>query len=87
MSAPKALTLMKVLMTFLLGELKENVRPIDTTVDGIVSPSDGIICQLGQIDNHKLLQAKGRYYDVGQLLADSENGSFFADGSFATVCI
>ncbi|MGO2624416.1 MULTISPECIES: archaetidylserine decarboxylase [unclassified Psychrobacter] len=70
---------------FFTRELKENVRPIDTTVDGIVSPADGIISQLGQIDNHKLLQAKGRYYDVGQLLADSEDGSYFADGSFATV--
>jgi len=70
---------------FFTRELKEDVRPIDTTVDGIVSPADGIISQLGQIDNHKLLQAKGRYYDIGQLLADSEDGSYFADGSFATV--
>ena len=32
-----------------------------------------------------MLQAKGRHYDVGQLLADSEDGRYFADGSFATV--
>lgn len=70
---------------FFTRELKGDVRPIDTTTDGIVSPADGIISQLGQIDDHKLLQAKGRYYDVGQLLADSEDGHYFADGSFATV--
>ena len=70
---------------FFTRELKGDVRPIDTTADGIVSPADGIISQLGQIDDHKLLQAKGRYYDVGQLLADSEDGHYFADGSFATV--
>ena len=70
---------------FFTRELKGDARPIDTTADGIVSPADGIISQLGQIDDHKLLQAKGRYYDVGQLLADSEDGHYFADGSFATV--
>ncbi|WP_201536815.1 archaetidylserine decarboxylase [Psychrobacter immobilis] len=70
---------------FFTRELKHDARPIDTTADGIVSPADGIISQLGQIDDHKVLQAKGRYYDVGQLLADSEDGRYFADGSFATV--
>ena len=32
-----------------------------------------------------MLQARGRHYDVGQLLADSEDGRYFADGSFATI--
>lgn len=70
---------------FFTRELKEDARPIDITADGIVSPADGIISQLGQIGEQKVLQAKGRYYDVGQLLADSEDGRYFADGSFATV--
>ena len=70
---------------FFTRELKEDARPIDTTADGIVSPADGVISQLGQINDHKMLQAKGRHYDIGQLLADSEDGRYFADGSFATV--
>ena len=70
---------------FFTRELKEDARLIDPTTQGIVSPADGIISQLGQIEDHKLLQAKGRHYDIGQLLADSEDGSYFADGSFATV--
>lgn len=70
---------------FFTRELKEDARTIDPTANGIVSPADGIISQLGQIEDHKLLQAKGRHYDVGQLLADSEDGSYFADGSFATI--
>ncbi len=70
---------------FFTRELKEEARPIDSTADGIVSPADGVISQLGEINDHKLLQAKGRYYDVGQLLADSEDGHYFSDGSFATV--
>jgi len=70
---------------FFTRELKEDARTIDASPNGIVSPADGIISQLGQIEDHKLLQAKGRHYDVGQLLADSEDGSYFADGSFATI--
>ena len=70
---------------FFTRELRDDARPIDATENGIVSPADGIISQLGQIEDHKLLQAKGRHYDVGQLLADSEDGSYFADGSFATI--
>lgn len=70
---------------FFTRELKADARPIDITADGIVSPADGIISQLGQIGEQKVMQAKGRYYDVAQLLADNEDGRYFADGSFATV--
>ena len=70
---------------FFTRELKDNARPIDSADNGIVSPADGVISQLGQINDHKLLQAKGREYDIGQLLANSADGDYFADGSFATV--
>lgn len=77
--------LMKAFNDFFTRELKDDARLIDSRANGIVSPADGVISQLGQIRDHKLLQAKGRHYDIGQLLADSEDGSYFADGSFATV--
>ena len=70
---------------FFTRELKDEARPIDKTAQGIVSPADGIISQLGQIEDTKLLQAKGRYYEIGQLLANTDDGDYFADGSFATV--
>lgn len=70
---------------FFTRELKDDARAIDTTAQGIISPADGLISQLGQIQDHKLLQAKGRHYDIGQLLANNEDGNYFADGSFATV--
>ena len=44
-----------------------------------------MISQLGAIDKHNVLQAKGRHYDIGQLLADNDDGNYFKDGSFATV--
>ena len=70
---------------FFTRELKDDARVIDDTKNGIISPADGVISQMGHISDHKLLQAKGRHYDVGQLLADNVDGSYFADGSFATV--
>lgn len=70
---------------FFTRELQDNARIIDASINGIISPADGMISQLGQIHDHKLLQAKGRDYDIGQLLADSADGDYFADGSFATV--
>lgn len=70
---------------FFTRELKDGVRPIDETADGIASPADGTISQIGAITHGQLLQAKGRDYDVGQLLADYELGKTFTDGSFATI--
>ena len=70
---------------FFTRELKDSARVIDATNNGIVSPADGVISQLGDIRDHKLLQAKGREYDIGQLLANSADGEYFSDGSFATV--
>lgn len=70
---------------FFTRELKDGMRPLDDTADGIASPADGQINQIGTITNGQLLQAKGRDYDVGQLLADFELGKAFMDGSFATI--
>ena len=70
---------------FFTRELAEEARPIDATEHGIVSPADGSISQIGQIEQDKLLQAKGTYYTAGHLLADNDDGNYFADGSFATV--
>lgn len=70
---------------FFTRELKADARDLDTTEGGILSPADGLISQLGAIDKHNVLQAKGRHYDIGQLLADNDDGNYFKDGSFATV--
>lgn len=70
---------------FFTRELKDGQRPVDATPNGIVCPADGMISQLGQISENKVLQAKGRDYAIGQLLADFTLGEYFADGSFATI--
>lgn len=70
---------------FFTRELKADARPIDDTKDAIISPADGKISQIGAITTGKLLQAKGKDYEIGQLLADFELGKSFYDGAFATI--
>ncbi|AHE68335.1 archaetidylserine decarboxylase [Legionella oakridgensis] len=69
---------------FFIRHLKPKCRPI-STVD-IISPVDGFISEIGKITTGKLLQAKGRYYSVQDLLAcTSEKSSQFNNGRFATL--
>lgn len=72
---------------FFTRELAEEARPIDSTEQGIVSPADGMISQIGYIQQGQMLQAKGRDYAVSHLLADTNNqdGNYYEGGSFATV--
>ncbi|OOR89764.1 phosphatidylserine decarboxylase [Moraxella caviae] len=70
---------------FFTRELKDGQRTIDAAPNAIVCPADGTISQIGQIHSEQILQAKGREYDVGQLLADFELGKEFTDGTFATI--
>ena len=72
---------------FFTRELAEEARPIDSTEQGIASPADGMISQIGYIEKGQILQAKGRDYAVGHLLADTDNqeGNYYEGGSFATV--
>ena len=70
---------------FFTRELVDDARPIDTTKNGITSPADGMISQIGRINRHQVLQAKGREYDIGHLLASIDEGRYFQNGTFATV--
>ena len=70
---------------FFTRELSDGKRPIDDSPNSIVCPADGTVSQIGNIHAGQLLQAKGRDYDVGQLLADFELGQSFTDGAFATI--
>ena len=70
---------------FFTRELADDARPIDQTPNGITSPADGMISQIGRINRHQVLQAKGREYDIGHLLASIDEGRYFQNGTFATV--
>lgn len=70
---------------FFTRALKPGARPLAAESSAVVCPADGSISEIGAIDKDRILQAKGRYYTVGDLLADEEYADRFTGGSFATV--
>lgn len=69
---------------FFTRTLKTDARPI--AADALVSPADGAISQIGTIDGERLIQAKGRDFDLLSLLAgDKRMAETFRDGLFATI--
>lgn len=71
---------------FFTRALKDGARPISSVEKGIVSPADGVISQCGPIREEDILQAKGAYFSVADLLGGDETlAQEFHQGAFATV--
>ncbi|KTD24105.1 MULTISPECIES: archaetidylserine decarboxylase [Legionella] len=69
---------------FFIRQLKPHCRPLAEA--DIVSPVDGFISELGAIKKGQILQAKGRYYTVSELLAcEASLSQQFMQGCFATL--
>ncbi|WED42971.1 archaetidylserine decarboxylase [Legionella cardiaca] len=69
---------------FFIRPLKPECRPLAAA--DIVSPVDGFISEIGTIEQGQILQAKGRYYTVEQLLAcEQATTQQFIHGRFATL--
>lgn len=70
---------------FFVRALKEGARPIIEDRNALVLPADGVISQLGKIDQDRLIQAKGHDFTLAALLAcDQEMIALFQNGLFAT---
>ena len=70
--------------SFFIRQLKPESRPIANCA--IVSPVDGYVSEIGSINEGTLLQAKGKYYSVDELLgSEKELSSPFNRGLFATL--
>lgn len=69
---------------FFIRTLKPGARPLAAA--DIISPVDGAVSEIGSITDGQLLQAKGRYYTVAELLAcEQQEADSFAQGRFATL--
>ena len=67
-----------------IRKLKPGARPVADSE--IVSPVDGVLSQTGVFDeNQKLIQAKGKYYTLKDLLRDDAMAKRFEGGAFATI--
>lgn len=71
---------------FFTRALKPAARPLATDPAAILSPADGIIQQIGDIDEDRILQVKGMDYRLGELLgSDADGVAAYRNGSFATI--
>lgn len=71
---------------FFTRALAKNARPICQEINTIISPADGMISEIGSIYDGKLLQAKGRYYSLIELIGGSTSlANDFNNGFFSTI--
>ncbi len=69
---------------FFCRHLRPGIRPLDTDPLSVLSPVDGTISELGTLRADQMLQAKGRWFSLADLLGEEE-ASGFRDGSFVTL--
>ena len=71
---------------FFTRRLKPEARSWNKDNELILSPVDGFISQMGNINDTKLIQAKGKNYSLATLLAnDAETTKQFKNGLFTTL--
>ncbi|SSY83690.1 Phosphatidylserine decarboxylase proenzyme [Aggregatibacter actinomycetemcomitans] len=71
---------------FFIRELKDGARKINENSTALCLPADGRVSQIGHIDDELLLQAKGHFFSLSDLLAgDEELVNTFKNGEFATI--
>lgn len=71
---------------FFTRELKPDAREILADPSQLVSPADGAISELGELQHGQLMQAKGINYSLTRLLGGNlEKAQPFMGGSFATI--
>ncbi len=70
---------------FFTRALRPEARPVAPGATAVAAPVDGTVSECGSIERDSLLQAKGRRYTLGELLAGQPWARRFEDGSFATL--
>ena len=71
---------------FFTRALKVDARPVEESADTVVSPVDGTISQIGNIEGAELIQAKGRHFTLFELLGgDADYARQFENGRFTTI--
>lgn len=68
---------------FFIRKLNPTVRTLEHA--SLICPVDGSISEYGTIESGQLLQAKGRYYTVQDLIQSEEHARAFNQGKFITL--
>ncbi len=71
--------------TFFTRRLKPQARPLAESSEIIVSPVDGTVSAHGSIEETRMLQAKGRFYSLIELLGGEIHAEPYRHGMFMTL--
>lgn len=67
---------------FFIRKLKKGERPIANEPNGVVSPVDAMMEDMGKIDNDLVLKIKGKTYSLLEMLGDEETTKKYAGGNY-----
>jgi phosphatidylserine decarboxylase len=71
--------------SFFTRALGPDARPVTGDADAVVCPVDGTLSQLGDVGNERLLQAKGRYFLLADLLGSPARAAAFMRSRYVTL--
>jgi phosphatidylserine decarboxylase len=83
--AEKPLSEYPTLDALFARRLRSGSRSWPADPQTIAAPVDGLFGEAGRIEDGRLLQAKGRWYTVAELLADDGDAERFRQGAFVTL--
>ena len=75
----------KNLNDFFIRKLRPDARPIDQNEDSFVSPTDGVISEVGVISDDRTFVVKNQTYNVQTLVGDSELADKYKDGTYMII--
>lgn len=81
-SDPKAYPSLNALFT---RALKPEARPVFSTGNSLHASADGVLSEFGNVEQGKLIQAKGYYYSAEKLLGDTALAAPFLNGQYHTI--
>jgi phosphatidylserine decarboxylase len=67
---------------FFTRRLRPGARPVDPALDAVVSPADGTVIEAGLVKKGKLLQAKGVFFPLDELLSDGDAARRLEGGAY-----
>jgi phosphatidylserine decarboxylase len=70
---------------FFARGLRAGVRPVDPSPDAVIVPCDGVLAARGTAVEGALVQAKGKTYQLEELLADDALAWTLRGGEYATI--
>ena len=70
---------------FFARKLRHGARVVDAAPGAVISPCDGVIAARGVAVAGTLVQAKGRSYQLAELVADADLAARLTGGAYATI--